>query len=111
MKKPTEINILGTVYSITYINNPADLDPELREVLWGHIDHYKREIRVYDNKRSLIDILKCIMHEALHVINDELHLKAFAKDEDANVDNELDTFATILIDTMVRNSWIVLEDG
>jgi hypothetical protein len=50
------------------------------------------------------------MHEALHAINDELHLKAFAEDKDANIDNELDTFATILIDTMVRNKWIVLED-
>jgi hypothetical protein len=117
MKKPDKINILGTDYKINYFNNPASVDKDLKTILWGQIDYWKREIRIYDNERSIVDIMKVLIHEVLHCINDELHLKAFDEGKDSGdrseieVDNELDIFATVLVDTLIRNNWLKIEDG
>lgn len=103
IEKPTQANILGVVYSITYVDKPSEVDIYKRESLWGQIDYWTRTIRVYDNGRSLTDIWETIIHEVLHGIVERLHLKALG--EDKNHD-ELDLIALALVDVFNRNGWM-----
>lgn len=100
--KPTQVNILGKRYTIEYVNNPADVDLNKRDSLWGQIDYWTRSIRVYDKGRSAEDILETIIHEVLHGIADELKLN-LRKDENHN---ELGILALAITDVLSRNGWI-----
>jgi hypothetical protein len=105
--KPESLNILGSVYSITYCEKPSEVDLFKRESLWGQVDYWTRTIRVYDNGRSIQDIWETIIHETLHAIGEALKLKNLdhgGNDEEKH--KELDILALALTDTLFRNDLI-----
>jgi hypothetical protein len=104
--KPTKVNILGIEHTITYVDNPADVDIYKRQSLFGQNDLWTRTIRVYDNGRPEVDVWQTIIHEILHSIAIDLHLKAFGEDSMSNHD-ELDLIALALTDVLFRNGWML----
>lgn len=106
MKLPDKINILGVEYKIEYVDNPAEVDMYKRKSLWGQIDYWTRSIRIYKRDRVMEDICQTLLHEILHGIVTELHLKSL--DDEKNHD-ELDILALALTDVFIRNGWINIE--
>ena len=107
--KPTEINILGKVYKITYVDKPSDVDIYKRESLWGQIDYWTRTIRVYDNNASEEDIWEILWHEMLHGIAESLKLKSLQCNNDEEKHNDLGVLALAITDTLYRNGWFKKE--
>jgi len=103
MDKPTNVNILGKSYSIKYVDKPSDVDIYKRESLFGQVDFWTQTIRVYDNGRPMDDIMQTVIHEVLHAIAQNLHLRQMS--DGANHD-ELDLIALALTDFLYRNEWI-----
>ena len=104
--KPEKVNILGVEYTITYVDNPSDVDIFKRESYWGQIDYWTRTIRVYDNgTRPKEDVFQTILHEVLHGIGESLKMN-INKSENHE---ELDILALALTDVLVRNDWIILK--
>ena len=103
MKKPTEVNILGKTYSIEYCDNPSNVDRSKRQSIWGQIDFWEKDIRVYDNNASEAELWDTILHEVLHGIAEGLKLKGF-KDDAGHT--ELGLIAMALADTLFRNGWM-----
>lgn len=106
--KPTEVNILGVRYQITYVDKPSEVDIFKRESLWGQIDYWTRTIRVYDNGRPDEDVWQTILHEVLHGIAIQLHLKAMSH---ADNHDELDLISLALTDVLTRNAWWTVPEG
>lgn len=104
--KPTNVNILGHDYKITYLDKPSDVDMYGRESLWGQIDYWTRTIRIYDNDRSETDIWYTIWHEIIHGISEGLHLEVLEKSENHDT---LDLLSLAISDILFRNNWIKLE--
>ncbi len=104
--KPTEVNILGIRYTIEYVANPAEVDIFKRTSAWGQIDYWTRTIRVYDHGRPNEDIWQTILHEVIHGIAEQLHIKILT--DDANHD-QLDILALALTDVLFRNGWLQVE--
>jgi len=105
-KIPTNVNVLGKDYSITYVDNPAEVDIYRRESLWGQVDYWTRTIRIYNNGRSYEDLQQTIIHEVLHVIAVELNLEL----RKAEMHDELGILALALMDVLTRNSWWVFGE-
>lgn len=105
--KPAKVNILGIEYTITYVDNPADVDIYKRESLWGQHDPWTRTIRIYDNGRPMSDIWETIWHEVLESLQSLLHLKAFTDGDKGH--DELDLTALAISDILFRNDW--MKDG
>jgi hypothetical protein len=106
MKRPSEINILGVRYQVTYVTNPAEVDIQHRQSLWGQYDPWTRTIRVYANQRPEEDIWQTVLHEVLHAIADLLHLKALTDNQNHD---ELDLVALAFTDVIARNGWMTFE--
>ena len=106
MKLPAEVNILGVCHSISYVDNPAEVDLEKRKSLWGQIDYWSRTIRIYKNERPQEDVWGTILHEVLHGILAELHVKWL--DDEENHD-ELERLSLALTDVLIRNGWLEIE--
>lgn len=100
--KPDKVNILGKVYSVSYVDSPSEVDLYKRESLWGQTDYWTQSIRVYDNGRSEEEILHTLLHEILHVICWALKLRL---NDEPNHD-ELDLVALGLTDVILRNEWL-----
>jgi len=108
--KPTNIKILGVNYTIEYEDKPSEVDIFKRESLWGQIDYWTRSIRVYDNGRSLEDIWHTIIHEVLHGIIEELHLKTYktkSNDYDDQAHRDLHRLSLALRDVLFSNDILV----
>lgn len=105
--KPSKVNILGVEYSITYVDNPSEVDIWKRSACWGQTDFWTRTIRVYDNGRPIEDIFQTVLHEVLHGISEalKLELRKEARHE------ELDLIALALTDVFFRNGWILLDQS
>jgi hypothetical protein len=104
---PGEINILGVVYKILYIEKPSDVDVFKRDALWGQCDYWTRTIRVYiGHDRSHADILQTLLHEIIHAIGEKLHIESLKTEEN----NLVDLIAMALTDTLIRNDLIKWED-
>ena len=73
--KPNQGNILGKQYTITYVDNPAEVDIFRRESLWGQLDYWTRSIRIYDLDRNNDDRKQTLLHEVLHGICGGLKLE------------------------------------
>lgn len=101
--RPNNLVILGTPYSIEYVDKPSEVDLYKRESLWGQIDYWTRTIRIYDNGNADEDVWHTILHEVLHGITNGLKLTEL--DKDANHD-EMIVLALALVDVMVRNGWL-----
>lgn len=102
MKRPKEVNILGIIYQIQYVDNPAEVDMHKRKSLWGQIDYWTRTIRIYSKDRPEEDIWETIIHEVLHGIAEGLHLKSMMDDKN---EDELDILSLALADVLFRNNW------
>ena len=103
--KPEIVNICGVEYTITYCDNPADVDIFKRSSLWGEMDHWTKTIRIYDNGSPIESIWQTLIHEILHGIEEALHLKCF-KTEGDKKHHELDSLSIALADTFIRNGWL-----
>lgn len=103
MNKPQTVNILGKPYTITYVDNPAEVDLYRRQALWGQIDYWTRTIRVYDNQRTAADVWETILHEVLHGIASELDIKALKGDDCEHI---IGLLALALADVFLRNGWV-----
>lgn len=108
MKLPDKVIIFGTPYTITYCDNPAEVDMYKRESLWGQIDYWTCTIRIYKNVTPMVEVWKSIFHELLHGLAHEAKIKMLM---DKDNHEELDLLAGVLVDTMVRNGWFVVEEG
>jgi hypothetical protein len=102
--KPNSINILGKTYTVTYCDKVSDVDIYGRKSIWGQVDYWSRSIRVFAGLPEA-EILQTIIHEVLHAISCELHLKIWNYDTDDGHD-ELDLVAMALADVMNRNNWL-----
>jgi hypothetical protein len=100
---PKAVNILGVEYTITYVDNPAEVDMYKRDSLWGQIDYWTRTIRIYAKDRTPSDIWESLLHEVLHGIGVSLHMKIL---EDKDNHDQLDILALALTDTLFRNGWV-----
>jgi len=109
MEKPAKVKILGKEYTVTYCDNPGEVDPYRRRSLWGHVDYWTRSIRIYDNHFSESDIIQSLLHEVLHVIGNELNLEILDKggSEDEEKHDELDEISLGLMQVLVDNKWLV----
>lgn len=107
MKLPDTVNVLGVPIAIVYCDKVADVDIHHCSQLWGQWGRDDRTIRVFRGSLSTPDILQTIVHELIHAINEMLHLKDVEDDGD---NHDLDRLAVTLVDTFVRNGWIVLDD-
>jgi len=104
---PTEVNILGSRYSIEYVDNPAEVDIFKRESLWGQIDFWTRTIRIYARDFSSEDIWESIIHEVLHGIAESLNLYML---QDKDNHDQLGVLAVALTDTFIRNGWLKIDE-
>ena len=102
--KPTELNILGIKYTVEYVDSPSDVDIHGRETLFGQIDFWTRSIRIHDNGRDIEDVWQILIHEVLHGIAEALNLKLNEED----MHDELDSLATAIGDTLIRNNLLNL---
>jgi hypothetical protein len=105
--KPDSVNILGIEYSITYCDNPSDVDRNKRDSLWGQIDYWERKIRIYENERTPEDILQTLLHEIIHGIDTALHMNL---EEAGDLEDRVDLLALALADVLIRNKWIELDN-
>lgn len=106
MNLPTNINILGKNYTVTYVEKPSEVDIFKRESLWGQIDYWTRSIRIYKNPVAPPEeAFHTLIHETLHGIAQELHLKLNDKENH----DELDIFGLAICDVLTRNNFIQLE--
>lgn len=102
--KPTNVNILGVEYSITYVDKPSEVDIYKRESLWGQLDYWTRSIRIFDDgKRPDADVFQAILHEVLHGVAEALKLELNKPERH----DELDLIALALTDVFFRNEWIL----
>ena len=101
--KPDKVNILGIEYSITYCENPSEVDIHKRTALWGQIDYWTRTIRIYDSERPAEDIWQAIFHEIIHGIVELLHINALDGTEH---EDDIDILALALTDILFRNEWM-----
>jgi len=104
--KPETVNILGVNYAIKYEDNPVFVDMNKRESLWGQTDFWTRTIRIYDKTRSFEDVFQTLLHEIIHVISEELHLKALQNYQNDDIHDSIDLLALGMADVMLRNEWI-----
>ncbi|NIO08731.1 MAG: hypothetical protein GTO40_12250 [Deltaproteobacteria bacterium] len=97
MFKPELVSILSDLFKITYCRERKDVDPDGGEILYGHIEDYKGEIRVFDSGREG-HRTRIMLHEVFHSICDNLGIKMKHGD--------LDRFAVAWADTLLRNGWL-----
>ena len=105
---PAAINILGSVYSVEYVDNPSEVDIFKREAVWGQIDYWTRTIRIFARDFAQSDIWKSIIHEVLHGIGQELKITMLQNQDNHD---ELDVLAVALVDTFIRNDWLTTGEG
>jgi len=101
--KPKEVDILGTIYSITYVDNPALVDLYKRKSLWGQIDYWTRTIRIYDNGRSDADIWDSLIHEIIHGFAEILKIGILTNESNHEA---LGLIAIAFREILFRNGWI-----
>jgi hypothetical protein len=107
--KPDSVNLLGKNYSIRYVEESYKVGPDSYELLWGYIDHMKREISIYDNN-NLEDIFETLLHELIHGVGNLLGVEIL---NGSTEESELlvNILAVSLADMLVRNDWVNLEES
>jgi hypothetical protein len=102
MKLPTRINILGNTYKIIPCTTTTEVDVFGNQALYGQIYLRDRTIRVYvAEDRTEFDVIQTLIHEILHGICVEMKYELN--------DDQIDTFATVILDTFIRNNFIKEE--
>lgn len=108
MPLPDRVKILGIVYSVTYVDNPSDVDIHRRESLWGQVDHWTSSIRIY--KRAESDnsaAFQTLWHEILHAVAVQLHIHPRDGVELNEDENAIDLLATGISTVLVDNGWML----
>lgn len=104
--RPSSVNICGIRYTIEYVDSPANVDIHRRESLWGQIEYWTHSIRVYDNRIGDDAVWEALIHEILHGISANLHLKILQGDD---AHDDLDVLALALYDVFTRNGWLTFD--
>lgn len=99
---------MGKAYSITYCDKPSEVDIHRRESLWGQVDYWTRSIRLWDGDNTPEDLLQALLHEVLHIVEQELHFKVLISSNERAHD-EIDLIALVLTDVLTRNGWLRIE--
>ena len=101
--RPTSLNILGKTYQVVYCDKPSDVDPRGHEALFGMVDTWTNEIRIYTGT-SEHEIFDSIIHEVLHAITRNLKINTITKANDQ--EDVVSLLALGLSDFLVRNDWL-----
>ncbi len=101
--KPESVNILGKTYKIIYCDNLFDVDKNGRSSLWGQVDFWDKEIRLYD-KLGNDDIVHNLLHEILHAIVSELNIRSISNSN--TEEDDIDMITLALADIFIRNNWL-----
>lgn len=101
----TEINILGKVYKITYVDKTSDVDIGGKRSLTGQIDPWTRTIRILQKDQTKEDIWETLLHEILHGIADTLKLTPLSEDEET-----INLLSIALADTLARNGFLEVSN-
>lgn len=101
LMKPTEINILGIVYRITYVDKAGLVDSTEEEYLSGQVSYRDREIRILDGGSGMGDIWSTMWHEILHALLYEGKMRHLFNSKRGHED--LDFLAQLISDTVIRN--------
>ena len=109
MNRIREINILGKRYKVSYFEKPSDVDIFKRKSLWGQIDYWTSEIRVYVGYRTEDEIWETILHEVIHGLVNELNIRALKNSDDSHNEEAVGLLSVGLYDTLYRNG--MLKDG
>jgi hypothetical protein len=100
---PKELVIMGIPYRLIPCRNPVEADVYHRFPVFGQIDFSSRTVRVYVGDRPPEDILRTILHEFIHALVEQMHLKLpSAEDED----DEVDCLALGLLNLLQQNIWL-----
>jgi len=101
--RPRRVDILGKTYSITYCKSQRGVNPRnSEEECRAYIDMETNAIRVYDGGRVFGAMLGDMLHEILHAISDEMGGPL----ADDKYHDDLNRYATVLADVIVRNGWL-----
>lgn len=104
---PTEVNILGTPYKVTYVDKASDVCHRGQAALFGEIDMWECDIRILKGKRPTTEVWKTLLHEIMHGLSEHGNIPMLNDEENHD---DLDTLSELLMDTFIRNGWIVLEN-
>jgi hypothetical protein len=85
-KLPEKISILGIPYKVIQCDNPADVDPERRKSLWGHINYWNREIRIFVKDKPAEESFHTLLHEIIHGICEHTYIKLPEGEEEKIID-------------------------
>jgi len=105
------INIMGINYIIKYVDNFRDVDIEGRRTdLLAQIEHMGRTIRILDDKKPKKKQEQypffLLIHEMMHGIASCANIECLTEDGSESI---LDTLATVLADTLLRNGMVKEE--
>ena len=104
-KKLKELNIMGTIYKISYHDKPSDVDAARQTSYWGQIDYWKRTIRLYKDGIPDIEIFKTLFHEMLHGIMEHGQM------QELNTEKNVELLTNLIVDTLLRNNLISVNEG
>jgi len=105
MNLPDKIKIFDVTYTIDYFDNPADVDRNKRESLWGQVDFWTRTIRIYKNDRESGDIMQTVWHEVLHAVCNSLHIETEGGELE-NDEKTIDLLAVSINTILLDNGWL-----
>jgi len=110
IKNIKNINILGKVYKIEFVDKPSDVDIYKRESLWGQIDYWTRSIRIFRGDRLDADLFETLVHEIFHGIVDDLKIASlYYTDYDKKKHDDLGIMAIAFADVLTRNHLVIID--
>lgn len=108
---PQTLTVCGLIYRVEYVRHEVEADIDKRAAVWGQVDFHTRSIRICvgrgKRRRKPSDLLNTLLHELLHAIlqqNKAVILAAKADDTYSEV--FVDSLASVLTDTLVRNGLV-----
>lgn len=107
MKLPDKIVIIGIPYTVVYCANAADVSPDSRDALWGHIDYWNREIRIFTKNKPVEEQIQTIIQEVIHGLCEKMYIRL--SDDKERAEQITDMLAYGLADTLIGSGLIKLE--
>jgi len=106
MKKPESVNILSREYKVTYLDSIEKVNTEGRDQAFGMANFHEHTIRLFEGKMVKQEVMSTLMHEIIEIISKDLELCLCAPENH----KDLNTLATVLVDTFIRNGWINMTE-